>query len=166
MLLACPTLIFGNYLSQHPKSLQQNSRHYSYLFNHTNNLIGCIGQDQLVCHGSDVYYVFGVPLRFINDTSYGYKFTPSDVQLSHTMIKAWSNFVHNGEMGPEWPETIDQRQRNDRNKPTIKFMELTANSSQVGHNLLHDRCDFWRKRLLSVKPMNLEDNNLKLPSDE
>lgn len=169
MLLACPTLIFGNYLSQYARPLQQRSRHYSYHFNHTNSLLGC---DQLVCHGSDVYYVFGAPLRFVNDTAYDYKFTPSDVQLSRTIIKAWSNFVHTGEMGKldtglEWPETIDQRRRGggDRTKPAIRFMEFNGNTTRVGDNLLHDRCEFWRSRILNIKPMNLEDNSIKWPGD-
>lgn len=144
MFISCPTLAFGEYLGRHPRPRHRTSKHYTYLFNQRNKLMGCRKETGMVCHASDVYYAFGMPLRYANKTN-GYDFDEHDAKVSRAMMTAWTNFAKTGD-----PGTLEGTQWTPALQPTkdtaSHYFEFNANNMKMGKDLFKERCDFWNRR--------------------
>lgn len=143
MFLSCPTLAFGDYLSRHPKAKHRNSKHYSYLFSQNNQQVSCDGQPEMACHASDVFYVFGVPLRSPYNVTLG--FGEQDAKVSRAMMTAWASFAKTGDPGTiegtRWSPSLQPHLDNSSH-----YFEFSADSFHMNKDLFKDRCDFWNKR--------------------
>lgn len=98
-----------------------------------------------VCHGDDVLYLFGFPLRLR-----GIVFTDADVKLSTDMIHAWTTFAWTGKPtgtmsnGAKWVEAVST------SKPHVQYMSLNATGYQMVDNYYAKSCEsFWDAKLMA-----------------
>ncbi|CAH1728832.1 unnamed protein product [Chironomus riparius] len=92
-----------------------------------------------VMHGDEISYVFGEPLNPKLD------FLDEEKQFSRRIMRYWANFARTGNPNPgliddlpEWPiHTAQSRQ----------YLELSMNSSHIGHGPRLRQCAFWKKYL-------------------
>ena len=136
--IVCPTILFGEEMAK----LSPNHHYYTYRLMQpltTISVFNC--QDWMgVCHGEDVVYLFGIPLRF------RLIFTKDETKLSKDMIKAWTEFAKTGNIrkidGVEWIESITA------NDPHARIMELKANNYKMVSDFFKEKCDqFWKPKI-------------------
>ncbi|RWS23580.1 acetylcholinesterase-1-like protein [Leptotrombidium deliense] len=83
LFITCPSLSFAEEMTKLNKTV------HFYVFNHKSPLVSqhpWIG----VPHASEIPYVFGLPLRFPA------QFSGKDIEVSKTVIRAWSAFATSG----------------------------------------------------------------------
>ncbi|XP_054166215.1 acetylcholinesterase-like [Oppia nitens] len=131
----CPAYMFSRQYARlaHNSSQQQNVYFYELTYERKN---GC-PQGMGVCHGSDVEFVFGVPL-----TSHDSVYTQLDRDFSSDIMKMWTNFAKNGKPDTTgtWPELLS------RDSPDhMKIKDLNAhNKTRVLVDVFKNSCDtFW-----------------------
>ena len=84
MLMVCPTYGFAKRFTKSGRDV------YFYRFNYQTNLFAMFGCDEhTICHGADIPYVFGEPLKNPQ------MFTETDYDFSLDIIKMWTNFAKN-----------------------------------------------------------------------
>ncbi|CAG2177337.1 unnamed protein product [Oppiella nova] len=100
--MKCPTYLFAKQF----KTIVKNRQNvYFYELTYENQvaakLFGCDPQTMGVCHGMDIPYVFGLPLRLPQ------LFQPEDVLLSRQVMKMWTDFAKYGKPDEVWPQLLD-----------------------------------------------------------
>ncbi|CAG2177325.1 unnamed protein product, partial [Oppiella nova] len=121
MLIVCPTYGFA-------KRFVKSGR--------DTNLFAMLGCDEhTICHGAELPYVFGDPVRTPQ------MFTETDYDFSLDIMKIWTNFAKNIKPHNVWPKLIDISDANS--VPKVK--DLNPNDmSLVLDNPYGDICDgFW-----------------------
>ena len=93
-----------------------------------------------VCHGEDVIYLFGLPLRLR-----GF-FTEEETQLSHDMVLTWAEFAKTGKIskidGVEWNRAYTTKD------PYVRLMELKAGNYKMVPDFFKEKCDtFWKPKI-------------------
>ncbi|RWS16894.1 acetylcholinesterase-like protein [Dinothrombium tinctorium] len=83
LFITCPSLSFAEEIAKINKTV------FFYVFNHKPS-IAAHHPWMGVSHGSDIPFVFGLPLRFPT------QFSGKDIEVSKTVIKAWSSFATSG----------------------------------------------------------------------
>ena len=84
MLMVCPTYGFAKRFAKSGRDV------YFYRFNYQTNLFAMFGCDEnTICHGADIAYVFGEPLKNPQ------MFTETDYDFSLEVMKIWTNFAKN-----------------------------------------------------------------------
>ncbi|KAH9387905.1 hypothetical protein TYRP_009105 [Tyrophagus putrescentiae] len=105
--IACPTVLFGEYYGRFTAA----DRVYAYRVVQPPAIpvfLKCRNSWMGVCHGDDVLFLFGFPLRLR-----GIVFTEEDYKLSVDMITAWTTFAKTGKPtspmsnGAKWAEAIE-----------------------------------------------------------
>ena len=96
-----------------------------------------------VCHGDDVPYLFGFPIRLR-----GIVFTENDYKLSTDMIEAWTLFAKTGTPAipnaAKWTEAVDHSVHDS----IVKYMSLNASDYQMVDNYYVKSCDqFWKAKI-------------------
>ena len=96
-----------------------------------------------VCHGEDVVFFFGLPLRLK-----GTAFTDDEAELALDFIHTWSNFAKTGHPGKlrniEWKSA-----RKDDNDEATRFIEIGENPKMVS-DYYKTTCDaFWKPRMFN-----------------
>lgn len=135
--IVCPTILMGETLAKHFPD-----RHfYTYrLTRPLTSLVHCT--DWMgVCHGEDVHYVFGIPIRLHSSA-----FTPQESILSYDMIQSWTRFAKTGlieTIGKQrrpWVESLDRKE----SKPSARYMNLNPTNYTMVANFFKQTCDdFW-----------------------
>lgn len=92
-----------------------------------------------VCHGEDVFYLFGKPFL---DSSDEY-----EKRLSQDMIEAWTLFAKTGSPGSvgniTWLQSLDRTQPNS----SVRYMSLDSHDYKIEYNVFKERCDtFWKPK--------------------
>ena len=137
--LVCPTILFAEEVA---KSVSTNQLSYAYRLMQpltTIDLFHCHGW-MGVCHGEDVIYLFGLPLRLR-----GF-FTEEETQLSHDMVLAWAEFAKTGKIskigGVEWNRSYTTED------PYVRLMELKVGNYKMVPDFFKDKCDtFWKPKI-------------------
>ncbi|KAI2809727.1 Cocaine esterase [Blomia tropicalis] len=130
--IICPTILFGEEVIAHDNG---EHRFYSYrLMQKSKKIDSMFDKWMGIVHGSDVPYIFLSDL--IEPSS-------PDEELSHDMIKAWSNFAKTGSPGSigsvEWKQSIANR--SDKHSYT-RVMELKSSEFHMEDNVFkHDFCN-------------------------
>ncbi|CAG2112822.1 unnamed protein product, partial [Medioppia subpectinata] len=113
LVITCPTYHFAKRLATNGHKL------YFYRFNcqskQFSNLSAC--ESGVVCHGADIDFVFGHPLR--NPTLY----TETDYDFSIDVMKMWTNFAKTGKAHDVWPQLWD--------KSVIRVKDLNPNDMSL-----------------------------------
>ncbi|CAG2179541.1 unnamed protein product, partial [Oppiella nova] len=125
LLMVCPTYGFA-------KRFAKSGR--------DTNLFAMFGCDEhTICHGADIAYVFGEPVRTPK------MFTETDYDFSLDIMKIWTNFAKNIKAHNVWPKLIDISDANS--VPKVK--DLNPNDmSLVLDNPYGDICDgLWSEYL-------------------
>ncbi|CAG2112560.1 unnamed protein product, partial [Medioppia subpectinata] len=129
LVITCPTYYFAKRLATSGRKQRSN-------------VAVCKGG--LVCHGADVDFVFGYPLR--NPTL----FTETDYDFSIDVMKMWTNFAKTGKAHDVWPQLWD--------KSVIRVKDLNPNDIKA-----HDVWpQLWDKSVVRVKDLNPNDMSLIL----
>ncbi|KAH9403515.1 hypothetical protein TYRP_015410 [Tyrophagus putrescentiae] len=149
--LICPTVLYGEQFAK----VTPTRRHYAYKVSLPTSIgiMGCRGW-MGVCHGEDVVYVFGVPVRVR-----GLIFSEAEYRLSRDMILAWTNFAKTGVPGKvggvaedgggnrttsaiTWTEALDQG--------TVDYLNLDSNDYRMVKAAYRDKCDaFWKPKIFA-----------------
>ena len=91
-----------------------------------------------VCHGDDIFYVFGLP--FTNLSLY----TDEQIQLSQDMMSAWTQFAKNGYVrhfgDGEWRFAFGEK--------GIKHMNLDPNNYRMTLEHFTENCEKFLKPIL------------------
>lgn len=142
--ITCPTVLFG----QEYGHLTKADRVYAYRVVQPPSIpvfLTCHGW-MGVCHGDDVLYLFGFPIRLR-----GIVFTEADYKLAVDMIKAWTSFAHTGSPttpmsnGAQWLEAVDHT----KPESTVRYMSLNASNYEMVENYYAKSCDqFWKPKIL------------------
>jgi len=84
----CPTYEFTKKYSEYnPKN---NVYFYEFTYQSTGRFLSCLS-NYGICHGSDVEFVFGVPLLTNNTNT-----LQIDIDFSREVMKFWTNFAKTG----------------------------------------------------------------------
>ena len=139
--MACPTVLFGEYAHRHLPS----NKFYSYrlMFAPTNimTIAKCTGW-MGVCHGTDIYFMFGQMLKNPN------KFTKAEVEISRDMVNAWTSFASTGTIGKmsntDWNVSFDSKNPN----PYVQYMSLDPNNYKMSSNYYKEVCEIFLKPMI------------------
>ncbi|CAG2119180.1 unnamed protein product, partial [Medioppia subpectinata] len=98
VVMNCPTYLFGQ---QFARNVAKNDRNvYFYELTYANPVmsmvIGCDQETMGICHGMDIFYVFGVPYLMPDF------FTADDFVFSRYVMKLWTNFAKYGKPDNNW----------------------------------------------------------------
>lgn len=138
--LVCPTMFYG----EHFMKLAPQNNYYSYrLMKATKTPVMFCHGWMGVCHGEDVVFFFGLPLRLK-----GTAFTDDEAELALDFIHTWSNFAKTGHPGKlrniEWKSA-----RKDDNDEATRFIEIGENPKMVS-DYYKTTCDaFWKPRMFN-----------------
>lgn len=141
--ITCPTVLFGQYYGRFTKA----DRVFAYRVVQPPSIpvfLKCHGW-MGVCHGDDVMYLFGFPLRLR-----GVVFTEADYKLAKDMIAAWTSFARTGtptttmSNGAKWIEAVDHSKAD----ATVRYMSLNATGYELVENFYTKTCDgFWGAKI-------------------
>ncbi|XP_054166214.1 cholinesterase 1-like, partial [Oppia nitens] len=153
--IKCPTYLFAKQYALHDKHHTTNSssssvgsRVYFYELTYRSQVSTDCQTTGRVCHGSDLPFVFGVPL---NDTT---NYNITDITFSTAIMQMWTEFVKYGAPGPQWPLLLNTTANNITNYTSdvssmTNVRELNpwtmATTRDLHHTFAHTTCDtFWR----------------------
>ncbi|KAH7641350.1 cholinesterase [Dermatophagoides farinae] len=143
--LICPSIFFGETFASHSES----NNVYGYHLVHKptiSAIVECVGY-MGVCHGDDLVYLFGFPIELR-----GIGYSEDDFYQSMDMIKAWSNFAHNGQPGKfgniEWQPTLKKHSSLSSNSSaTVLQMDVRGKHRMVDNYFVPFCENFWRQRI-------------------
>ncbi|XP_054166216.1 cholinesterase-like [Oppia nitens] len=138
----CPLYLFSRqYARLSHNSSRQQQNNYFYELTYQSKLAkmwGC-GDGMGICHGSEIEFVFGVPLT-MNDTIH----TKVDKEFSLYVMKLWTDFAKNGKPDTTgtWPLFLS---RDDSPDQHMYIKDLNPyNKTRVFTDLFKNSCDtFW-----------------------
>ncbi|CAG2106965.1 unnamed protein product [Medioppia subpectinata] len=124
LLLDCPTYLFAKRWA-----VRSENAVYFYRFSFQSRgfeMFGC--DDNTICHGADITYVFGEPVRTAT------AFREIDYDFSLDVMKIWTNFAKNIKPHDVWPQLWD--------KSVIRVKDLNPNDmSHILDNPYESTCD-------------------------
>ncbi|CAG2103294.1 unnamed protein product [Medioppia subpectinata] len=126
----CCTYLMAKEYAKH----QDKNKHHVYMYELTYQSkwarqTGCDEKTMGICHGSDVEFVWGLPLWMDPKTH-----TQLDIDFSKYVMRLWTNFAKTGKADEEWPQLVDNN--------VIHIKDLNPlNTTRVLVNPFHSDCD-------------------------
>ncbi|XP_054165683.1 cholinesterase 1-like [Oppia nitens] len=134
IFLKCPTYELARKIAE----TGGQSAVYFYQLNYQSKLLAPFGcDDSTICHGSDLDYIFGTPLRDQN------AYTETDYDFSMDIMKMWTNFAKYGNPRSYWPKVLDSKTSDSK---TFKVKLLHPNNmNQILEDPYKSTCDMiWK----------------------
>ncbi|CAG2120957.1 unnamed protein product, partial [Medioppia subpectinata] len=124
LVMTCPTYLFAKRFATNGQNV------YFYRFNFQSQFYGNIfgNTGDAVCHGADLAFVYGFPLR------HPQLFSETEYDFSIDVMKMWTDFAKNGKPHDVWPQLWD--------KSVIRVKDLNPNDmSLILDNPYESTCD-------------------------